>query len=147
MSQNIQKVYMYFINNISLKKWRDKFIHLRMTSYSAFKILKNLNIKIDFCYLDGSHYYNDFKSDFDNYNKILKLKNEYKGKICGDDYEVSYDELLKEFEKEEVDKILEENRFTDFIEKGKFRFHPGITLAMNETTIKVNKFPSGFWSS
>ena len=147
MSLNIHKAYMYFINNISLKTWRDKHIHFRMSSHSGFKTLKNFNIKIDFCYLDGSHYYKDFKSDLDNYSKILKLENGYKGKLCGDDYEISYNELLKEFKKEEVDKILSENKSTDFIEKGNFHFHPGITLVMHETKIKINKLPSGFWTT
>jgi len=147
ISQNMEKAYMYFINNISLKDWKNKHIHFRMNSYYGFKTLKNFNIKIDFCFLDGSHYYKDFKSDLDNYSKILKLENGYKGKICGDDYEVSYNELLEQFKKEEVDKFLSENKTTDFIQKKEFHFHPGITLAMKETLIKVNKFSSGFWSS
>ena len=61
-----------------------------MNSYHGFETIKNFNIKIDFCYLDGSHYYKDFKSDLDNFSKILKLENGYKGKICGDDYELAF---------------------------------------------------------
>ncbi len=147
ISQNMEKAYMYFINNISLKNWKNRHIHFRMNSYYGFETIKNFNIKIDFCYLDGSHYYKDFKSDLDNFSKILKLEHGYKGKICGDDYEVSYNELLEQFKKEEVDKFLSENKTTDFIQKKEFHFHPGITLAMKETLIKIKKFPSGFWSS
>ena len=152
MSKVIEKIYMYFIHNISLKKkWRDKHIHLRMNSRAAFKIIENFNIKIDFCYIDGSHYYENFKFDLENYSKILESKNEYQGIICGDDYELSYDELLKKFKKEELDKILSENKTTDcliFDEPlhGDFaHFHPGITLTMNETKIKIKKFTSGFF--
>ena len=76
MSKVIEKIYMYFIHNISLKKkWRDKHIHLRMNSRAAFKIIENFNIKIDFCYIDGSHYYENFKFDLENYSKILESKN------------------------------------------------------------------------
>ena len=146
MSEYMDKIYMYFINNISLKKWRDKHIHLRMISNDAFDILKKLNIKIDFCYIDGSHYYKAFKFDLDNYCKILKFNNGYKGKICGDDFETNYDELLKEFDKKKVDKILNENKTTDFLRLDNFHFHPGITLAMNEAKNKIKKFPSGFWT-
>ena len=146
MSEYMDKIYMYFINNISIKKWRDKHIHLRMISNDAFDILKKFNIKIDFCYIDGSHYYKAFKFDLDNYSKILKFNNGYKGRICGDDLETNYDELLKEFDKKKVDKILNENKTTDFLRLGKFYFHPGITLAMNETKNKIKKFPSGFWT-
>ena len=137
---------MYFMNNISIKKWRDKHIHLRMISNDAFDILKKFNIKIDFCYIDGSHYYKAFKFDLDNYCKILKFNNGYKGRICGDDLETNYDELLKEFDKKKVDKILNENKTTDFLRLDNFHFHPGITLAMNEAKNKIKKFPSGFWT-
>ena len=99
MSKVIEKIYMYFIHNVSLKKWRNKHIHLRMKSREAINIIKSYNIKIDFCYIDGSHYYEDFKFDLENYSQFLTSENEYKGIICGDDYEASCDELLEKFEK------------------------------------------------
>lgn len=143
MSKVIEKVYMYFIHNVSLKKWRDKHIHLRMKSFEAINIIKSYNIKIDFCYIDGSHYYEDFKFDLENYSEILTSKNEYKGIICGDDYEFSYTELLEKFEKKDLDQILNTNKNTDCLIYDKFLFHPGITLAISETKIKIKKFPSG----
>ena len=48
MSKVIEKIYMYFIHNVSLKKWRDKHIHLRMKSLEAINIIKSYKIKIDF---------------------------------------------------------------------------------------------------
>ena len=116
-----------------------------MKSSDAINIIKSRNIGIDFCYIDGSHYYENFKFDLENYSKIVTSVNEYKGILCGDDYEVSYDELLEEFEKKDVDKTLEEHKITDWLIYGKFHFHPGITLAIHKTAIKVDKLPSGFW--
>ena len=146
MSESMNKIYMYFMNNISVKKWRDKHFHLRMNSVEAYNALKNLNIKIDFIYIDGSHYYESYKFDLENYCKILKTSDKYKGKMCGDDFEVSYSELLRELKKEDVDKIMNDNRNTDFLKLDKFYFHPGITLAMKETKNKIKKFTSGFWT-
>ena len=146
MSKVIEKVYMYFVHNISLKKWKDKHTHMRMSSKNALKVFENRGLKIDFCYIDGSHYYDNFKFDIENYNKILKSIDEYKGIICGDDYEFSYEELLKKFEKEELNKILVDNKTTDCLIYKDFIFHPGITLAMSETKLKIKKFESGFFT-
>ena len=145
MSKVIEKIYMYFIHNISLKKWRDKHIHLRMKSREANNIIKSYNIQVDFCYIDGCHYYEDFKFDLENYSELLRSVNEYKGIICGDDYEASCDELLEKFEKKDLDKILNANKTTDCLIYDKFIFHPGITLAMSETKVKIKKFASGFF--
>ena len=142
----MNKIYMYFMNNMSVKKWRDKHFHLRMNSVEAYNTLKNLNIKIDFIYIDGSHYYESYKFDLENYCKILKTSDKYKGKMCGDDFEISYSELFRKLKKEDVDKILNDNRNTDFLKLDKFHFHPGITLAMKETKNKIKKFTSGFWT-
>jgi hypothetical protein len=116
-----------------------------MKSLEAINIIKSYKIKIDFCYIDGSHYYEDFKFDLENYSEMLTSKNEYKGIICGDDYEFSYNELLENFEKKDLDKILNTNKTTDCLIYDKFLFHPGITLAMSETKVKIKKFPSGFF--
>ena len=153
MTKVIEKIYMYFIHNISLKKrWRDKHIHLRTNSKNALNIIDSFNIKIDFCYIDGSHYYENFKFDLENYSKILESLHDYKGVICGDDYEISYEELLNKFNKEKVDKMLNENKKTDClifdepVHADFAHFHPGITLAMYETKIKIKRFPSGFFT-
>ena len=122
-----------------------------MSSHNAFKIIESFKIEVDFCYIDGSHYYENFKFDLENYSKILDTSNEYKGIVCGDDYELSYEELLKKFKKEKLDIMLKENKTTDCLifDKplhGDFaHFHPGITLAMSETKIKIKRFPSGFF--
>ena len=39
--------------------------------------LKKLNIKIDFCYIDGSHYYEGIKNDYNNFNSILRKDKSY----------------------------------------------------------------------
>jgi len=150
MSRSIEKTYIYFKHNISLKKWHNKHINLRVNSMGGYKILKNLNIKIDFCYIDGSHYYENFKFDLENYYTLLKSTEQYKGIICGDDYEMDYNDLLKKFNTREANEILNKNKKTDCLiyndpSIGNFLFHPGITLAMKETKIKIKRFSSGFF--
>ncbi len=88
----------------------------------------------------------EFGWNIENYNKILKSIDEYKGIICGDDYEFSYEELLIKFEKAELNKILVDNKTTDCLIYKDFIFHPGITLAMSETKLKIKKFESGFFT-
>ena len=61
-----------------------------MKSDNGFSLLKKLNIKIDFCYIDGSHYYDGIKNDYNNFSSILRKKENYVGCICGDDYELVF---------------------------------------------------------
>ena len=44
---------------------------LRKKSDDAFKLIKHMNLKIDFCYIDGCHYYDYFKNDYENCKSIM----------------------------------------------------------------------------
>ena len=46
---------------------------------------------------------------------------------------------------QKLNKILAENKTTDCLIYKDFIFHPGITLAMSETKLKIEKFASGFF--
>ncbi len=152
INKNISKIFNYFMNNISNSNYRHNHFHLRMTSDKAFKLLKSFNIKIDFCYIDGNHYYDNFRNDFLNYNSILKNDSTYLGKISGDDYELTFKEIKERLgvSEGEVLKILNDNKKIDYlVMKDKrninFGFHPGISLLFKEEDCEVKKYESGFW--
>ena len=152
MSKNITKIHSYFNNNIKNSNFKNNHTHIKMKSDDAFLILKKKNIKIDFCYIDGNHYYNFFKNDFTNFFSIIKDKKNYKGMICGDDYELSFEEVKEIFSlnDEETENFLLDNISKDFIyyrnkENIKKGFHPGVTLFFRESKFKIKKYNSGFW--
>ena len=127
-----------------------------MKSIDAFNFLKKNNFKIDFCYLDGSHYYNDIKKDYLNYSSIMRSKDGYNGMLCGDDYELDLNssENFFDFSKEELEEFLKNNLEVDYLfiktknginKKNKLGFHPGVTLFFSEISDKIKRFDSGFW--
>ena len=153
-SKNILKVYRYFTHNVGTYVFKHNHFHLRMNSNKAFDLLKSFNIKIDFCYIDGSHYYQDIKDDYTNYKSLLKNYKNNKGIICGDDYEYKFEDLknLLDISEDKILKMLNDNKKTDYLEvKDKFgksiSFHPGCTMFFYESNDKINKFNSGFWLS
>ena len=102
----------------------------------------------DFIYIDGSHYYNDIKNDYLNSKAILSIHDNYKGKICGDDYEFSRNELEKIFnDSSNLDKLLKLNKDYIHINKKNLKtgFHPGVTRFFSEIADKIIKTKSGFW--
>ena len=148
LNQSMNKIYMYFINNISKKKFRNNFTHLRMKSEKGYNLLKKLNIKLDFCYIDGSHYYENIKFEIENFDKILKNNSDYKGMLCGDDCEFTYNELIEKVDKKKVDELLSNCKNLDFInnfDNKNINFHPGVTLAIKESLFPIKKTKSGFW--
>ena len=152
MSNNINKVYQIFINNLSSYTFKENVVHIRKTSEEAFKLLKNLNLKIDFCYIDASHLYQNIKNDFTNYHTLIKKKNNYTGLLSGDDYEKTFDEIINFSSKteDELLKYLNKLKDVDYIklknEKNEeIVFHPGITLFFKETSANIKKFKSQFW--
>tara|TARA_B100001027_G_C16230635_1_gene314390 strand:- start:252 stop:890 length:639 start_codon:yes stop_codon:yes gene_type:complete len=152
MSKNIKKTYQIFINNLSNYTFKKNVIHIRQTSDEAFLLLQSLNLKIDFCYIDGSHLYKNIKSDYVNFSNLIRKNKKYSGLISGDDYEYTFEELLTLSEKKENEllsilKDLENVDYTilDTSNKRKFGFHPGITLFFKEMDYKIIKFKSGFW--
>ena len=106
LNKSMNMIYMYFINNISKTKFKNNFTHLRMESKKGYDLLNKLNIKLDFCYVDGSHYYKHIKFEIENFNKILVNNSEYKGFICGDDCEISYEDLIKKVDKKKNRRII-----------------------------------------
>mgnify|MGYP003952475415 CR=1 FL=1 len=152
----ISKIYHYFINNISNYSFKHNHIHFRMKSDDGFALLKKLNIKVDFCYIDGSHYYDGIKNDYNNFNSILRKNDTYEGSICGDDYELELSKIdnFFNYSREEFLQFLNNNKNVDYIllntkeginKKNRIAFHPATTLFFSEVSDKIIKYSSGFW--
>ncbi len=145
----IPNVYKYFLHNMKICNLNDKIFHIRMKSIEAFKILKKNKKKYDFCFIDGSHKYNDVLHDVKNFNKFSKKKLGYKGILVGDDFEYSYSELInkKKIDKNKLKKIKKDYiNFDSTISLQGLVFHPGVTFALNDLGVKVNKSKNGIWS-
>jgi len=151
ISNKIEKVYFYFLNNISKYNFRENFIHIRKNSIEGLELLIKLQLNFDFIYLDGSHYYNDIKKDYLMSKNLLKNYDGYKGLISGDDYELSADEHDRFYKsKEDFLNFLKENTNFDYLhikskEGNLVGFHPGISLFFSEITDKIVKTKSGYW--
>ena len=152
MKKASDKIYYYFTNNMSHAIFKHNHFHLRMISNDAFKLLKSFNLKIDFCYVDGDHYYEHIKDDVENYSTILKSEDNYNGKICGHAYDLTYDEAKEtfNFDDKKLYSILTKNKKNNYLilknKLGKKQaFHHGLTLFFHETDFKIKKFPSAFW--
>ena len=150
LSNSINKLFLFFMYRISIQEWRNNSIHLRKTSIQAKDFFEDYNILADFIYIDGSHYYKDIKNDIENYSRLAQVKKNYRGFICGDDLELTFQDLmnLNSQNKNKVIKLLKNNLTMDqVLFNGKY-FHPGLTLALYEFSVKYkkkiyNKF--GFW--
>jgi hypothetical protein len=90
---------------------------------------------MDIIYLDGSHFYNQFKQDLLNSIRLVKDN----GLLCGDDIEVDLKLLSKEFLKQNIDKEIL------VLENGSL-VHPGISLAIKENFhYDEIEIQDGFW--
>jgi predicted O-methyltransferase YrrM len=151
MSKKINKIYFYFLHNISLQNWKNNFIHIRKNSKEALLLLDKLNLSFDFIYIDGSHYYKDIKNDFILSKKILKKNSNYQGILCGDDYEFESKNYKKlNLTKKEFIKFLNKNIEVDYVSLRKsngetISFHPGITKFFSEVKDTIQRKNSGFW--
>ena len=120
-----------------------------MNSEKGFNFLKSLNINVDFCYIDALHSYEGIKLDYNSFKSILVNRNNYNGLICGDDYEITLEEIMNETGKnmETTKNDLREYSECEFIvlKKSDTGFHPGITLFFNEIEDDIKKYQSGFW--
>lgn len=75
--------YRNFLTNVINKELQDYIIPLPLPSSIGVEVLKDLNIKSDMIYIDGSHEYKDVLDDLNNYWDIL---NPNGGIIFGDDW-------------------------------------------------------------
>lgn len=150
INRNIEKIYLYFLHNISLKKFREKFIHIRKSSKDGLVFLESINLKFDFIYIDGSHLYENFKNDYNLSKKIIVRDKNYSGQICGDDYEMSLEECHKiGMKKDKFRSLLMSNKNRDCLIFKEFNLscHPGITLFFSQIKNNNNivKTESNFW--
>lgn len=145
-NKQIERIYLYYLHNLSLLKYREKIVHIRKSSNQGLNFLKDINLSFDFIYIDGSHLYENFKSDYILSKQLIFKKNDYSGLLSGDDYEVSINQFSDyKKTKEDFKKFLMENKNRDYIVGLPSGFHPGITLFFSETDDKIIKTKSGFW--
>jgi hypothetical protein len=76
------QVYYKFLNNIIHEKCEDYIIPCPNTSLFYYKKFKEMNLKADLIYIDGSHMYEDIYADISNYSNLLNSN----GIIFGDDF-------------------------------------------------------------
>ena len=149
MSKEIEKIYLYYLHNVSLMNWRENMIHIRKNSSEGLKLVQDLKLSWDFIYIDGSHYYEGIKHDFLKSKELIKKIDNYKGIISGDDFELEINECKKYgYSKDEFKKFLQDKKEVDYLimEKNKgLGFHPGITLYFSEINDTITKTQSGFW--
>lgn len=76
------QIYYQFLSNVIHEGFTDMIIPIPNTSATGAKILKHLGVVADLIYIDGSHEYEDVKSDIDKYMTLLN----WSGVMFGDDY-------------------------------------------------------------
>lgn len=75
-------VYYTFANNMKALGLDRKVTPFPQTSQIAGRLLQKWEVKADLIYIDGSHEYDDVRSDLELYSTLLRSK----GVIFGDDY-------------------------------------------------------------
>jgi predicted O-methyltransferase YrrM len=106
-------VYYNFLSNIFHKNLQKFVCPFPQTSSIASRWFSLNNIKADLIYIDGSHDYEDVKSDIKNYFKLL----ENNGIIFGDDYWISDVKRAVDEFAEEQKLLVHNNHPFWFIEK------------------------------
>ena len=147
----ISSVDKYFIHNMKVKGLFKYLYFIKNLSSVGFKILKDKKTFYDFCFVDGSHKYHDILKDINNFSEIRFIEHGnkyYNGVLVGDDYEFSYKELCNIDKKKE--KILlnlkKNNLFNDsMVTYENHWFHPGVTFAIHDSALKINKTTNGLW--
>ena len=126
------RVYEAFLHNKDLVSERVQIDHIQSLSHLALSKLKETSF--DIIYIDGCHYYEEVLADISECKRIINDG----GIICGDDLELTYQEIDTTF--------AIKNRRSDYIndpKSGKY-YHPGVTLAVHESFGAVSVF-RGFW--
>ena len=127
------RVYEAFLHNMELAPESIKIDHIRALSEDALPNLEDASF--DIIYIDGCHYYREALSDILESKRLISNG----GVICGDDLELNYDEIDTGF--------AAANKKTNYVKDPKtgIRYHPGVTLAVNECFGAVSQF-RGFWA-
>jgi len=147
----ISSVHKYFIHNMKVTGLFKYLFFIKNFSSIGFKILKNKKIHYDFCFVDGSHKYHDVLKDIKNFSKIRLIdygNKSYKGVLVGDDYEFSYEELcIIDKKKEKIILNLKKNNLYNdsMVCYENYWFHPGVTFAIHDSGLKINKDINGLW--
>ena len=146
-NKKIKKIYSYFLHNLSISKYREKILHIRKTLKQSIKFIKDKNLYFDFIYIDGSHLYENFKSDYILSKQLIYKHNDYSGRLTGDDYDVSINELNDvRINNDDIEKLLIKHLNKDFISLDNgMKFHPGITYFFSKISDEIIKTKSGFW--
>ena len=126
-------VYEAFLHNAALVPQCVKIEHIRALSEEVLPHQEDASF--DVIYIDGCHYYQEVLNDITESKRIVSNG----GIICGDDLE------MKLYEVDNV--FATSNRNSDYIEDPKTGnyYHPGVTLAVNESFATVSQF-QGFWA-
>jgi len=75
--------YKNFLTNVMNQEVQDYIIPIPLPSSIGCELLKDLNLKADMIYVDGSHSYKDVLDDLNNYWELLNAQG---GIIFGDDW-------------------------------------------------------------
>ena len=132
MEKTCKLAYSIFLHNISTYGGGARIDHFRGPSQSVLPYLSD-NF-FDIVYLDGSHYYDSVLFDIKQACRLVKNG----GIICGDDLELQADQIDIDFARR--------NGNIDYIEDPKTaqHFHPGVTMAVNDTLGNVSNY-FGYW--
>lgn len=127
------RVFRMFLYNIAASGVTDNVVIIRGTSDACAPLLKEE--AFDCLYIDGDHSFTQFRKDLRNYLPLVREG----GIVCGDDLEATREEIdyHHAFARRERDMLRDPK-------SGK-RFHPGITLALEETFGQVAA-KEGVWA-
>jgi len=128
------RAYKLFLHNLKVSGLSDKIVVHRGRSENILPTLTNNYF--DFAYIDGSHYYQDVKSDLAYSTPLLRED----GILCGDDLELQSLELGEQIQAEWL-------KF-DYLKHPKtgVYFHPGVSKAIGELMQHPISASSGFWA-
>jgi hypothetical protein len=141
-----------FLHNLSLKKYSKNIFLFQKKSREVLTKLIKEKVKVDYIFIDGSHFYKDVMSDL-RLSYILKNINKNKTRIFIDDLEYTYDFLDKNINNfnKKLMKILKKD-YVGMKAKSKknkgggraiYYFHPGVTYSVKKLNLKVSMTKNG----
>lgn len=139
-----------FLHNLSLKKYsKNIFLFQKKSREILTKLIKE-EVKVDYIFIDGSHFYKDVMNDL-RLSYILKNINKNKTRIFIDDLEYTYDFLYKNinnfkkklFNNLKKDYVGMKAKFKKKRERAIYYFHPGVTYSVKKLNLKVSMIKNG----